>query len=227
MKNTKTNNQRGRTPAQTVARLFSGTKALVALAAVACALQARSQITTFDATTNSYTTTVECISPSGAVTGYYDIRDVAHHQFLEFAFIRDLNGQTISFGPPTTNDFDPQGVAINSAGVVAGDYSKYAGQAPDGNGGTFSYYFQSSFLRSVDGTVFNIDPTDAYSSLLKTVPSTRGGSSGDYFEIRRPGSGRQRRHILFTISNAASCEALMAPSSTLIPRMPIARWFLS
>lgn len=150
---------------QTIARFFSGTKALLVLAAVACAFQARSQIVTFDATTNSDMTTVECISPSGAVTGWYDIRlGPPPVHWLNYAFIRDLNGQTISFGPPTTNDVNPEGFGINSAGVVVGNYGKYGGQIPDGQGGTVSIYFDSSFLRLANGTIFNIDPTNAYSS---------------------------------------------------------------
>ena len=79
-------------PIQTIIRLFRTTTLTLALAAVAYALPARSQMVTFDAATNSYYTAVQCISPSGAVTGSYDVRDLAHHQFLQFGFIRNWNG---------------------------------------------------------------------------------------------------------------------------------------
>lgn len=169
MQNTNPDNQRarlrragngGRGPTQTIIRFLSRMNASLMLAAVACALPARSQMVTFDATTNSDDTVVESISPSGAVTGYYDVRVGPPTYFLNFAFLRTQNGQTISFGTPTTNDVDPQGIAINSAGEVTGNYYKDDGVIP----GYGDYFFQSSFLRLVDGTVINIDPTNAYTS---------------------------------------------------------------
>jgi hypothetical protein len=154
---TKTNNS-NHTMQYTIARFSGRTAASLLLATVVYALPARSQIVSFDATRNSEFTVAEGISPSGAVTGYYAVR----RQGL-LGYVRKQNGQITTFGAPTTNDLDPEGYGINSAGEVVGPYLKLAGSFTI-DGTTYSSYAYSSFLRLANGTVINIDPTNSYSS---------------------------------------------------------------
>jgi uncharacterized membrane protein len=155
----KTHSRNGRQgPTLKIGRFFGRTAASLLLATVVYALPARSQIVSFDATTNSEFTEVQCINPAGAVTGSYAVP----RQGL-LGFVRKQNGQITTFGAPTTNDVDPQGIGINSAGEVVGPYLKFDGSVTI-DGTTYSSYSYSSFLRLANGTVINIDPTNSYSS---------------------------------------------------------------
>jgi len=69
--------------------------------------------------------------------------------------MRTPDGQAHTFMRQAISRTYSRGVlAINSAGEITGDYGKYGGEASDGEGGTFSYYFDASFLRLADGTIF-------------------------------------------------------------------------
>ena len=189
MQNTKLDNQRkascnahsgddGRGPTQTIVRFFSRTHALLVLAAVACALPAQSQpaIVAFDPP-GSVSTTVGGISPEGAITGgYTDTNNNTH------GFVRTPGGQFTTFDAPgASTNISPSGASINSAGVITGNYLKYGGVADFGFGPE-AYYFVAGFLRLADGTIFNIDPPNAYSSGPSAI-NDQGTIAGNYGAI--------------------------------------------
>src|SRR5262245_39789191 len=166
MQTTKSDNQRAdschvhlsdgrRGPTRTIIRLFRRTKALLMLAAVACAVPAQSQtIVTFDIP-DAVNIFGGGISPEGTITGgYFD-----HTVRKRFGFVRTPDGHIATFAAPGELSSGPTGVSINSAGAITGTYGILAGEI-----GGLKLYFDASFLRLPDGTIFDISPPSAYFS---------------------------------------------------------------
>ena len=118
------------------------------------------------------------ISPEGVITGGYFNRTV--HK--RFGFVRTPDGHITTFAAPGDLSSGPTGVSINSAGAITGTYGIPAGEI-DG----MQVYFDASFLRLPDGTIFDISPPPAYFSDPAAI-NEQGTVAGTYLDAQ-DGSG--------------------------------------
>ena len=166
---------------QTIIRLFRRTDVFLMLAVITFALPARSQaqpIVTFDIA-GSVNIFGGGISPTGAITGGYF--DLSVHK--RFGFVRTPDGQITTFTAPADHSSGPQGIGINSAGVITGGYGIIVGNLP----GIGDLFADGSFLRLPDGTIFDISPPPAYFSDPAAI-NDQGTVAGTYLDAQ-DGSG--------------------------------------
>jgi hypothetical protein len=160
---------------QTIIRLFCRTNVFLMLAAIAFALPAQGQTTvTFDIP-GSVNMFGGGISQDGAITGAYF--DLSVHK--RFGFVRTPDGRITTFIAPADHSSGATGVGINSAGVITGGYGIFAGNVS----GIGDLFFDGSFLRLPDGTIFDISPPTAYFSDPAGI-NDQGTVAGTYMDAQ-------------------------------------------
>jgi len=120
---------------------------------------ANGTITSFDATTSGGNTAATGINSLGAITG---------NTAGPGGFVRSAGGAISTFavpvpGQPSSDVYSTTGVAINTAGVIAGRYSDYSGVS-------------HGYVRSANGTITTFDP----SNVATTNPSTTKNVYNEY-----------------------------------------------
>jgi hypothetical protein len=115
---------------------------------------ANGAITSFDATTGGGNTAARGINSIGAVTG---------NTYGPGGFVRSASGVITTFavpvpGQPSSDVYSTTGIAINTAGVVAGRYSDYTGVS-------------HGYVRSANGTITSFDPPNVATTNLSTTRS--------------------------------------------------------
>jgi len=144
---------------------------------------------TFNASSYSDSTLVIGINSLGSITG--EAYSVSGFSNSPVGFVGAANGAITTFaapvpGQPAPDNYNTIGIAINTAGIIAGRYSVYSNST-----GLLSH----GFIRAANGTINTFDPanvtnsslgSNTYSNYIGTLPTsidTAGDIAGTYTDI--------------------------------------------